>query len=600
MVESEKMAALKKAYAEMILNTAKEAATRVMASEKIAIRCKHELFATKDEALRLLVRLKQMIDAKIIEAEIASSSQQTKIDELEAQLQEAEGVIIDLREELNRVRDKLEKVRSNKVQPFNGKIKMDDELFDNKYCDRQHNEKLSVPQLENHTSQNAELASIIIRNKEPELYRNGFTQRIRALEGNILAGKLPPSGELDEYSIRKRELIIKESNKNDVNLTLPSLETKNLETVKSGSGEQIRKHVKVHTLRRRRARFGKPKAERKSSPHQLMKSYQPLSFLSRCKRYFLSRDPKRDDHSCVLPSIKTDNVDVNKSWNELEEKLHCQSFCFMDEKNIGSEGKRQRKLQSWDATSTSLTSCPEQHETFQPCSTLCCCKTCSLSLYDNLEHGEDRSKMTDNEVKLKPLPRLDPGLTLIKSGVDPVSGFTDVTVSVKALNKSGLAQNTSNKDMELVDVLVKQKCETTVNSSFSCCESNSEMVNVPLLHSDSADLKVSKDATVDVSVMSSDSKDAQASGKFKVSPSQVNNNGILKYTFQRKRKKEALNSSDQNSSIKRSDVKRRAGERQNDLSDPQTSSFINESSRDSRQLAQVARQLISLSGKGCL
>jgi uncharacterized coiled-coil protein SlyX len=43
-----------------------------------------------------------------IEAEITSASQQSKIDELEAQLQEAEGVIIDLRAELRWVRDELE------------------------------------------------------------------------------------------------------------------------------------------------------------------------------------------------------------------------------------------------------------------------------------------------------------------------------------------------------------------------------------------------------------------------------------------------------------------------------------------------------------
>lgn len=60
------MVALKKAYAEMILNTAKEAASQVMASEKKAFRYQQDLLTTKEEALRLLVRLKQMIDAKVI------------------------------------------------------------------------------------------------------------------------------------------------------------------------------------------------------------------------------------------------------------------------------------------------------------------------------------------------------------------------------------------------------------------------------------------------------------------------------------------------------------------------------------------------------
>lgn len=56
---------LKKAYADVILNTAKEAATRVMASEQRALLSRHELAAAKDEALCMLLRLKQMIDAKV-------------------------------------------------------------------------------------------------------------------------------------------------------------------------------------------------------------------------------------------------------------------------------------------------------------------------------------------------------------------------------------------------------------------------------------------------------------------------------------------------------------------------------------------------------
>jgi hypothetical protein len=59
------MLALKRAYAEIILNTAKEAAARVMASERKASSFQQDLRATKDEALRMLLRLKQMIDSKV-------------------------------------------------------------------------------------------------------------------------------------------------------------------------------------------------------------------------------------------------------------------------------------------------------------------------------------------------------------------------------------------------------------------------------------------------------------------------------------------------------------------------------------------------------
>lgn len=62
----QKATALKKAYAEMIVNTAKESAARVMDSDRKSARFHNDLCGTKDEALRLLVRLKQMIDAKVI------------------------------------------------------------------------------------------------------------------------------------------------------------------------------------------------------------------------------------------------------------------------------------------------------------------------------------------------------------------------------------------------------------------------------------------------------------------------------------------------------------------------------------------------------
>jgi hypothetical protein len=64
-VFDQKLTALKKAYADIILNTAKEAAARIMASERKSMLLEQELAATKDEALRMLLRLKQMFDSKV-------------------------------------------------------------------------------------------------------------------------------------------------------------------------------------------------------------------------------------------------------------------------------------------------------------------------------------------------------------------------------------------------------------------------------------------------------------------------------------------------------------------------------------------------------
>ncbi|CAL9215509.1 unnamed protein product [Arabidopsis halleri] len=106
----QKLTALKKAYAETILNTAKEAAARVMITEKKARGYQQELAAVRDEALRTCLRLKQMYDSKVKEAEMISLKKQQKIEELEAQLGEAEDIVGELRTELRESRYLLEKL----------------------------------------------------------------------------------------------------------------------------------------------------------------------------------------------------------------------------------------------------------------------------------------------------------------------------------------------------------------------------------------------------------------------------------------------------------------------------------------------------------
>ncbi|KDP45432.1 hypothetical protein JCGZ_09681 [Jatropha curcas] len=587
MAESREMVALKKAYADIILNTAKEAANRIMASEKKAIQYQHDLFSTKDEALRLLVRLKQMIDAKITEGEMASSSQQAKIDELEAQLQEAEGVIIDLRDELHWVRDKLERLRNGQLQPLNGNITGDNEfsyqnatyepyilppnpelptvitsdmkntLVDQRvsnenYCSAEQTEQLSVFQFERHSVHNAELASVITINEEHELLRNGCTQRIPTLEGNLQAGKLSPPGEVDENSFIKSDLLIRRRNKGYGKCNVPSPKIISLEPAKNCSGEEVRKRAKVRTSKRRRTRFSRPKAKRRLCPSQIKKNYQPPAILSHCKRYLANGNAnKPDELSCTLPSINNEKMDMKKHSSEMEEKFDRRNKCFMDE----NEEKRHRNVQSRDAMPNAFASYPDEHE------------TCSFSLYSNGKSGEVQPKIVENEVKLKSFPRLDPGLTLIKGGVDPTSRSRNVTLSVKASNRCGFVQNTANKDMESVDEVLKQDHEAATKSTFPCYETNPESVNIPLMYSDL--------------------KDAKA---FTEQGPHVDHNGLLKYTFQRKRKKEALSSPDQRI-CEKSTVKRRTMERQNDSPEPLKSGVTNESSRDSRRLAQVARQV---------
>ncbi|XP_039011480.1 uncharacterized protein LOC120140583 [Hibiscus syriacus] len=229
MADSEKLTALKKAYAEIILNTAKEAAARIMASERKAQRYQQELFAAKDEALRMLVRLKRMLDARANEAETMSLNQQKKIEELEAQLGEAEDIVRDLRAELREAQDELEKLTKNPVR-CSGKQKSEHDVA---ACEKLPNGdtisnfgSVVSSQLDTQTDIvtvsdikssrnvgikcsckdncyvcNPDFASIVMRRKEPDLYRNGCTQRIRALERCLLNENLSPSGQVEDAKI---------------------------------------------------------------------------------------------------------------------------------------------------------------------------------------------------------------------------------------------------------------------------------------------------------------------------------------------------------------------------------------------------------------
>ncbi|KAM1821335.1 hypothetical protein TB2_023161 [Malus domestica] len=638
--EAQKMVTLKKAYAEIILNTAKEAAARVMASERKALRYQHDLQFTKGEALRVLCRLKQMLDSKTSDAEITSLSQQRKIEEVEAQLQEAEDIITDLRSELKQVWSELERLNNNQVKPLDEQIMREDTSFSDNptpepiilspsgsghetvptsgpmnievnrgiehkfFNEMKQSEQLSVPELDKFYAPDSDLASIIMSRKEPELLRNGCTQRIRAFERSLIDEKVLPSGYVDNHnSPGKNELVIKEIDEEE-RCNLPSFSDNSMEVVNGLSVGKTKSHAKVHTLRRRKTRFGKSKTSRRCRPSELVKSHQPNFVQSHCRIYSLNGNDGSPKEACILPSIKTENVAMTRSSSELEESLQHSSCYFMDiVKNI-PKGKRKRKMKSKDGITTSLTS------TDQPSSVLSRCRTFAYLHHGGLKSWEDKPNTTENEAKMKPLPRLDPGLTLIGSHVDPISGSASVNVSMKGINRSGAVQDAADKDMELIDVpVLMTESDAMENSeapssalnlgSADASLMNSELktVKVSLMNSElihvNASLMKSELKDTSASLMSTELKDARASEQSNGSPSLVDNSRLLKYTFQRKRKNSSRNPGE-TAAFEENTAKRRTEEKECVAQQPQTT---NELSRDSRRLAQVARQLISLSGK---
>ncbi|XP_075100643.1 uncharacterized protein LOC107823124 isoform X1 [Nicotiana tabacum] len=206
----EKLKALKKRYEDIIIETRKEASARIMMWEQNALWYQRELQLAKQEALHTQqLRLQQ-----ISEAELSSLSQQRKIEELEAQLQEAEDIVYDIRVELRKVQAELERVSCNKekdvhnLQDHNtatpGELREENivSLPPKLQYDYVTTSNMKVANMNQniecyqscHTEVNirspyiasADLPSISLRSKAPELYQNGCTQRLPASRRNLL------------------------------------------------------------------------------------------------------------------------------------------------------------------------------------------------------------------------------------------------------------------------------------------------------------------------------------------------------------------------------------------------------------------------------
>ncbi|KAI3440646.1 uncharacterized protein J3R85_003423 [Psidium guajava] len=192
MDDSQRLMGLKKAYAEIILGMAKEEAARVMAAEKRASQFREELLGSKEEAMRLLLRLKQMYDAKLSEAETTSAWQQKRIVELEAHLQESKSTVKELREELKEARDQLENETTHKSHQVSKAGTTGDTV---KPKGKRHTTSGSIRQSQSDSQTAYEVSGMnissfsitVTRGKEPKLRRNKDTQRVWPFEKNSSA-----------------------------------------------------------------------------------------------------------------------------------------------------------------------------------------------------------------------------------------------------------------------------------------------------------------------------------------------------------------------------------------------------------------------------
>ncbi|GAB2269899.1 hypothetical protein Dimus_004818 [Dionaea muscipula] len=508
MDESEKMTALKKAYADIILNTAKEAAARVMASERSAQALQHDLKETKEEALKLLLRMKQMMDSKISEAEMRSQIQQRRIEELEAQLQEAEDIVGNLRAELSEAQSELERLEKNQWAPMKENCPVDGaahleeaELQENGlmgvgFTSRslQAEDAEVVTTLEAKTSvSNAaidansnldihlrdycrvgspDFASIVVRSKEPELYKNGCTQRIRAFERNLLNGHLSLSEELCDL---KNGKLVKED-KEDKKI--------------------------------RRAGVG-----------------------------------------CTVEENLAEGKGVRAGTNGFKVKS-CR------------KGKPTRRGCKGKAHNLKTVIVPDK-ETLGGADLSGCKSSLAVSSIKFLETSHVKE-------------------TINGHSISDVRTQSDALVMSSASRSAPVTRSEADKDsvidedMEVVNSLVMFSQESVSGKAIGVFSSQTE-------------LEEQNGALVDSNTKISDASNSVAD--------QDTEERLLKYTFQRKRKKASVSVDYDNVMHEDSTLMRRTGKKQFTTLEAKKSNSIVESSRDSRRMAQVARQLISLSEK---
>lgn len=523
-----------------------------------------------------------------IEAEITISNKQRQIDVLEAQLQEAEDIITDLRSELRWVRDKLVKAKVfNDSQAWNV-VNKEEETFSAQNADKEfvvgsldpnqkvadtcfsvtvdalpnqrllledecgNDEKrfdgLSVSTLKGCDACESEL-DVSISNKKLELSRNGCTQRIHALERNVLERKLSPSANDEEQCITEK----------DGEDSLSSGKVNGLETsiwgntrclvlaLRSRNAEVITKPTNALGIKRgskscksrgkRKRRWGKRKATSVRSQSQLIKPCKSQSDLPCSKTAMDNSDG--DDSMETHRSVESEEVDALNACKGLEDHLQHKRTLYTD--NIGNirDVKRSKNMANLGGIASTVH--PSDHLVES------CEESNVVSI--NVEDDEKKAHIPENETEIKPLPPLDPGLTSFTTNVDPTSGSTnDTVVSANAANLS------TDEDLQLrkEDVLVK--CEGEEHSVVPSTKMGSELVN---LHSDSK-------VTAVVSDQISESPRADA-------------NRLVMYTFQRKRKKGSLNINNDNTS---SPGKREVKETENSAQDPIESTVSNEPSRE--------------------
>ncbi|PSR89617.1 Golgin subfamily A member 6-like protein [Actinidia chinensis var. chinensis] len=553
----ERLTALKRAYADIILNTAKEAAARIMVSERKVLRFQQELNVAKEQALQMLLRLKQMMDSKVTEAEVRylsqqrkieelegqlqdaentigeaeakSLSQQGKIEELESQLQEAEDIVKDVREELREVQAELGRVRNKKLHDSERDTAPQPKTTQENGLHA--SQSIVFPplasQLEPFTTSDMKSAAV---NQQNEVYKC-----FNANDYHAGAGNFHIASDMKSSAVKQRNEVYKCHIANDFLMGNSYVNKPDLPSI-------ILRNKEPEPFRNRRTQ------RIRAFEEKLMAGELAFSETVDDVNYETSgKEDGEGEGVCKTPTHKADNMCIS----EKNDVVQADSSWHQVQKVKSFRRKRARATRYRRNKTPSPRYFSDQVRRRDQTSDISCRGANSInynaqSCGDPFNMARSSADATDRATLLK---------------------CTKVAASDTKLAEAESVHNTTNENQESTDKLLSMR-PVSGSAEDSIGRMDVEKVDVPVVNSE-------------------DNTSGTPSGI----PNQPVADRVIKYTFQRKRKKEFLSSSDGNANFEKTVLKKKTAEKM------EKPSLTIDSSRDSRRVAQVARQLISLSEK---
>ncbi|CAL9047644.1 uncharacterized protein LOC135622240 [Musa acuminata AAA Group] len=586
--DAQRMVALKRAYADVILNTAKESAARILAADRRVVQSQHSLSLAKEESLAMLLRLKSIMDAKIKDAENVNLSQARRIQELEVQLSEAKETIHHLNSELTKVSSEVESEKSYQIESLEEQRTHGCVIVNRDDCQEGRHTSVSAPCSQvgaicspnsdfnvttskqrtadkhrcfaKYTAQNEpskemvasddsagspDLVSIILRNKELDLYRNGCTQRVRAFEQNLLTEREPCAQMHDQFFNAKREAVTCDDD------TAERHKTRDLAL----SGRLV-----VQVL-------------------------EPLESEEVGQQGNMCENDHTANISCQHPSEKPGvrkPVTSSGAYHEIQDH---EQLDISDSKVAGQNSMPR--------------SCEKERHDGEG----------AFSCLVEASRGDHRTSK-DGNMKLNKLSdhvisgtlntsRVMTRRTMKLCGVNGANGCggstTSVSINSSQENIKKELVTMSTFDMKDSSLLVADVKNDTIDTQLEKESMLKTLDHKMAKKINTSDLKDNHER-IGVPLTSYDSKDERSCGLSGLPP-EVGKDRIVKYTFRRTRKRRSPDSNNDDVFLEKINMPKKKARKENASLEPPKPNLVKDSTRDSRKIAQVARQLIALSEK---